>query len=130
MYHKKINKECYKLPSSSSSLFHSANKFNFGIVYTLYSEKFNSLELGFAENNTILETKLLRKQFFLLDKKKGTKKQLNLLIKTLDEFGIRYSDNFNFRYSNDLVRHLSTLGWPVGTLLYKQRKIKKELLCA
>jgi len=28
------------------------------------------------------------------------------------------------------MRHLYTLGWPIGRSLYKQRKIKKELLCA
>jgi len=27
------------------------------------------------------------------------------------------------------MKHLSTLGWPVGRSLYKQRKIKKELVC-
>jgi len=28
------------------------------------------------------------------------------------------------------MKHLSTLGWPVGRSLYKQRKIKKELVFA
>ena len=38
--------------------------------------------------------------------------------------------NFYFKYSGSLMKHLSTLGWPVGRSLYKQRKIKKELVCA
>ena len=62
--------------------------------------------------------------------KKGNKKDLFLLIITLKELGIKYSDNFYFKYSGSLMKHLSTLGWPVGSSLYKQRKIKKELLCA
>ena len=62
--------------------------------------------------------------------KKGKKKDLCLLITTLNELGIKYSDNFYFKYSGSLMKHLSTLGWPVGRSLYKQRKIKKELLCA
>ena len=37
---------------------------------------------------------------------------------------------FYFKYSGSLMKHLSTLGWPVGRSLYKQRKIKKELVCA
>jgi len=28
------------------------------------------------------------------------------------------------------MKHLSTLGWPVGRSLFKQRKIKKELVSA
>jgi len=67
---------------------------------------------------------------FLLDKKKGNKKDLFLLIVTLKELGINYSDNFYYKYSSSLMKHLSTLGWPVGRSLYKQRKIKKELVCA
>ena len=46
------------------------------------------------------------------------------------ELGIKYSNNFYFKYSGSLMKHLSTLGWPVGRSLYKQRKIKKELICA
>ena len=62
--------------------------------------------------------------------KKGRKKDLFLLITTLKELGIKYSDNFYLKYSSSLMRHLSTLGWPIGRSLYKQRKIKKELLCS
>ena len=62
--------------------------------------------------------------------KKGKKKDLCLLITTLKELGIKYSDNFYFKYSGSLMKHLSTLGWPIGSSLYKQRKIKKELVCA
>ena len=108
----------------------SINKFKDGIIYTLYSDQFNSLKVGFAENNKVLEKKLSSEALILLDMKKGKKKDLCLLITTLEELGIKYSDNFYFKYSVSLMKHLSTLGWPVGKSLYKQRKIKKELLCA
>jgi len=108
----------------------SIDKFKDGIIYTLYSDQFNSLKVGFAENDKVLEKKLSSEALILLDMKKGSKKDLFLLIITLKEFGIKYSDNFFFKYSSSLMRHLSTLGWPVGSSLYKQRKIKKELLCA
>ena len=62
--------------------------------------------------------------------KKGNKKDLYLLITTLKELGIKYSDNLYFKYSGTLMRHLTILGWPIGKSLHKQRKIKKELLCA
>ena len=122
---KKLNKEYRKFISSSLNL--APQKSKFGIVYTLYSDRFNSIEVGFAENDKILKNKLLQSDLILLDKKKGKKQDLNLLIKTLNELEISFSSKLNFRYSNILIRHLSTLGWPVGRSLYKQRKIKKEL---
>ena len=122
---KKLNKEYRKFISSSLNL--APQKSKFGIVYTLYSDRFNSIEVGFAENDKILKNKLLRSDLILLDKKKGKKQDLNLLIKTLNELDINFSSKLNFRYSNILIRHLSTLGWPVGRSIYKQRRIKKEL---
>ena len=106
------------------------HKFKDGIIYTLYSDEFNSLKIGFAENNEVLENKLSSDSLILLDIKKGNKRDLFLLLNTLKELGIKYSDNLYFKYSGSLMRHLFTLGWPVGKSLYKQRKIKKELLCA
>ena len=125
VFKKDINKEFRRLISSSLNLV--PQKSNFGIVYTLYSDRFNSIEVGFAENDKILKNKILQRNSILLDKKKGKEQDLNLLIKTLNELDINFSSRLNFRYSNILIRHLSILGWPVGRSLYKQRKIKKEL---
>ena len=108
----------------------STNKFKDGIIFTLYSDKFNFLKVGFVENENALENKLSSDMFILLDTKKGNKKDLFLLVNTLKELGIEYSDNLYFKYSSYLMRHLCILGWPVGRSLYKQRKIKKELLSA
>jgi len=130
MNNKKIIKGYKTLISSSFIEDSSSDKFKDGIIYTLYSDEFNSLKVGFAENDNVLEKKLSSKVFILLDMKKGNKKELFLLITTLKELGIKYSGNLYFKYSSSLMRHLSTLGWPIGRSLYKQRKIKKELLCA
>ena len=122
---KKINKKYHKLISSSLNL--PSQKSKFGIVYTLYSDRFNSIEVGFAENDKILQKKVLQSNTILLDKKRGKEQDLDLLLKTLNEFEINFSRKLIFKYSNILIRHLATLGWPVGRSLYKQRKIKKEL---
>ncbi len=122
---KKLNKEYRKF--ISSSLNSKPQKSKYGIVYTLYSDRFNLIEVGFAENDKILKNKLLQSELILLDKKKGKKQDLNLLIKTLNELDINFSSKLNFRYSNILIRHLFTLGWPVGRSIHKQRRIKKEL---
>ena len=130
MNKRKIIKGFKTLISSSFNLDNSKDKFKDGIIYTLYSEEFNSLKVGFAENDKVLGKKVSSEALILLDMKKGNKKDLFLLITTLKELGIKYSDNLFFEYSRPLMRHLSTLGWPIGRSLYKQRKIKKELLCA
>ena len=129
MNNRKIIKGYKTLISSRFNLDTSIDKFKDGIIYTLYSDQFNSLKVGFAQNDNVLEKKLSSEALILLDMKKGNKKDLYLLINTLKELGIKYSDNFYFKYSSSLMRHLSTLGWPVGRSLYKQRKIKKELVC-
>ena len=130
MNNKKIKKGYKTLISSSFNVDSSNDKFKDGIIYTLYADEFSSLKVGFAENDKVLEKKLSSKAFILLDMKKGNKKELFLLLTTLKELGIKYSGNLYFKYSTSLMRHLSTLGWPIGRSLYKQRKIKKELLCA
>ena len=130
MINRKIIKGYKTLISSSFNVDTSTDKLKDGIIYTLYSDKFNSLKVGFAENDKVLEKKISSESLILLDMKKGNKKDLFLLITTLKELGIKYSDNLYFKYSGSLMRHLSTLGWPVGRSLYKQRKIKKELVCA
>ncbi|KGF95603.1 putative LEM domain [Prochlorococcus marinus str. MIT 9201] len=130
MNKRKIIKGYKTLKSSRISVDTSSDKFKDGIIYTLYSDKFNSLKVGFAENNEVLRKRISSDPLILLDMKKGNKKDLILLTNILKELGIKYSENLSYKYSSYLMRHLSTLGWPVGRTLYKQRNIKKELVCA
>ena len=130
MNNRKIKKGFQISISSTFNKDYSSDKLKDGVIYTLYCNEFNSLKIGFAENERVLEKNLSNKDLILLDLKKGTKRELFLLVKTLKELGIEYSENLNFKYSVSLMRHLFTLGWPVGRSLYKPRKIKKELLCA
>tara|TARA_Y100000991_G_scaffold69471_1_gene51949 strand:+ start:29 stop:421 length:393 start_codon:yes stop_codon:yes gene_type:complete len=130
MNNRKIKKGHQRLLSSAFNLDTSTDKFQNGIIYTLYSDEFNSIKVGFAENERVLENKLSSDALILLEWEKGKKENLFLLVNTLKELGFKYSDNLYFKYSSSLMRHLYTLGWPIGRSLYKRRKIKKELLCA
>ena len=130
MNNRKIIKRYKTFLSKRFNVDTSTDKFKDGIIYTFYSDELNSLKVGFAENNKVLEEKLSSEALILLDMKKGNKKDLFLLITTLKELGIKFSDDLYYKYSSSLMRHLSILGWPIGRSLYKQRKIKKELLCA
>ena len=130
MNNRKIIKGYKTLISSRFNVHTPTEKLKDGIIYTFYSDEFNSLKVGFAKNDKVLEEKLSSEALILLDMKKGNKKDLFLLITILKELGIKYSENFYFKYSSSLMRHLSTLGWPVGRSLYKQKNIKKQLIIA
>ena len=99
-----------------------------GIVYTLYSDRLNLLEIGFAENKNILNKKLIHEKFILLDQKSGSQMELIVLIETLKQLGVLLLNNKYFKYKNSYLRHLNTLGWPIGKSLYKQKLVRKKLL--
>ena len=99
-----------------------------GIVYTLYSDRLNLVEIGFAENKNILNNKLIQEKFILLDQKSGSLMELNILIKALKQLGVSLLNNKYFKYKNSYLRHLNTLGWPIGNSLYKQRLIRKKII--
>ncbi len=130
---KKYLQKKYKLfinSSLSEKLISKRNSLKDGFIYTLYSDNSNLIEVGFTQNNKILENKLINRKFILLEKKKGSLKELRTLKRTLEELGLLILDNKYYKYSELLVRHLHTLGWPVGRSLYKQRVIKKKILYA
>ena len=70
MNNRKIIKGYKALISSRFNAFTSTDKFKDGIIYTLYSDELNSLQVGFAENYKVLEKKLSNEQLILLDMKK------------------------------------------------------------
>ena len=130
---KKYLQKKYKVfinSSLSEKLISKRNSLKDGFIYTLYSDNSNLIEVGFTKSNKILENKLMNKKFILLDKKKGSLKELRNLKRTLEELGLLILNNKYYIYSDLLIRHLNTLGWPIGRSLYKQRVIKKKILYA
>ena len=83
MNNRKIIKGYKTLISSRFNVNTSLEKSKDGIIYTLYSDAFNSLKVGFAKNDKALEKKLSSEALILLDMKKGKKKDLCLLLITL-----------------------------------------------
>ena len=58
MNNRKIIKGYKTLTSKRFNVDTSSDKFKDGIIYTLYSDELNSLKVGFAENDKVLEKKL------------------------------------------------------------------------
>ena len=127
---KKYLQKKYKIFNNSSlgeKFIFKRNGLKDGFIYTLYSDNSNLIEVGFTQSNKILENKLMNEKFILLDKKKGSLNELRILKSTLKELGLLIVNNKNYKYTELLIRHLHTLGWPVGRSLYKQRVIKKKI---
>tara|TARA_Y100001968_G_scaffold333950_1_gene401724 strand:- start:17724 stop:18113 length:390 start_codon:yes stop_codon:yes gene_type:complete len=113
---------------SKFKLFPNRLGYQEGLIYTLYSDQFNLIEVGFADNNKIIEDIIKRKKFILLDKKYGKKVDFSLLKDTLRLLGVELFKNKYFKYSEKRLRHLNTLDWPIGNSLYKKRIIRKKFL--
>ena len=130
---KKYLQKKYKIFNNSSlgeKFIFKRNGLKDGFIYTLYSDNSNLIEVGFVQSNIMLENKLIHEKFILLDKKKGSLKDLKILKRTLEELGLLILKNKYYEYTDLLIRHLHTLGWPVGSSLYKQRVIKKKIYYA
>ena len=124
---KKFPSKKYKIFSLIEKFILKKNDFENGFIYTLYSDSSNLIEVGFTQSDKKLENKLINEKFILLDKKKGSLKELRTLKRTLEELGLLILNNKYYKYTELLIRHLNTLGWPVGRSLYKKRIIKKKL---
>ncbi len=117
-----------KLNFDFNLFLNHSNKCN-GILYTLFSDKDNLIEIGFAKNSRILARKLLENKLVLLDKKEGHEFHYKLLKETLREIGLTTLNERYYKYSESIMKHLDRLSWPIGNSLYKRRRIRKELSC-
>tara|TARA_Y100000589_G_scaffold72424_1_gene65136 strand:- start:11660 stop:12058 length:399 start_codon:yes stop_codon:yes gene_type:complete len=122
-----IQKKLILLGKTFKNYFHRKNNLSEGIIFTLYSDKLNLLEVGYTPNNQSLNKILLGNKYILLDKKVGNLFQLKLLKNTLNQLSIKLLDDRYYEYTNTTIRYLNILGWPIGNSLYKRRRIKKEI---
>tara|TARA_B100000212_G_scaffold32236_1_gene20980 strand:+ start:161 stop:562 length:402 start_codon:yes stop_codon:yes gene_type:complete len=125
--HKLKIKSMLKNFSFSEKFIFNRNDLKDGFIYTLYSDNLNLIEVGFTQSSKTLQNKLMHEKLILLDKKKGSLMELRTLKRTLDELGLLILNNKYYQYTELLIRHLHTLGWPVGRSIYKRRIIKKKI---
>ena len=122
-----IQKKLILLGKTFKNYFHRKNNLSEGIIFTLYSDKLNLLEVGYTPNNQSLNKILLGNKYILLDKKVGNLFQLKLLKNTLNQLSIKLLDDRYYESTNTTIRYLNILGWPIGNSLYKRRRIKKQI---
>ena len=102
------------------SLYIKGNKINKeGYLYTLYSIGDQKIRLGFydlcSEPNIIDN----ESNWIMIGRRTGSKREEKLIKYSLIELGFS-EKNSNYVYSKKLVRHLLTLGWPIGDLFRKR----------
>ena len=121
-----IKKSFLQILTSEFKLISKPKDFHSGMIYTFYSDKLDLIEVGFARNNNIIEDKMNKTQFILLDKRIGRKNDLILLKETLKNLGVVTLNRNLYERSSKTMRYLKILGWPIGNSLYKQKIIKKK----
>lgn len=86
-----------------------------GRIYTAYRAIDQTLTLGYCDNIDAIGEQLRDRNFVILARRRGTRREQRLLLLTLKEIGISSSYNENcFSASANTVSHLKHLGWPVG----------------
>ncbi len=97
-----------------------------GILYTVYIKNKNLIKIGFIEGLKDLNSFLHATNLELLDKRIGTKREFELIKITISEASKEHLDsNGNYIYSNEIIKLLDVLDWPIGS---SKRSYKKKLV--
>ena len=96
------------------------------LIYTFLRESDKSVKIGFTNNlcDSDIESSLGIKDYKLIGKRIGSKREYRLLLITLNELGYKYNINdLTYNYSSKLIKHLKLLGWPINSLNKSIKKI-------
>ena len=94
-----------------------------GMVFTLLREIDNTLVLGYSDQLQTCLSDYNQRGFRMVEARRGTKRELRLLLVTLEEIGLQTSYGSNYFDADNLaIRHLSHLGWPIGDLQGSRRR--------
>ena len=103
------------------------HEFSDGVIYTCYRKYDKKILIGYINSMRVLKELEMENGYSIIDKRWGSSNEPLILKKVLKEMGFNYqSIDGSYNYSESLLKHLSTLGWPIGNL-YKLNKIKKSL---
>ena len=98
-----------------------------GFIYTCYRKYDRKIFIGYIKSLEILQELEIKNSYSIIDKRLGSYRESLILKKSRREIGpYKQSIDGSYNYSESLVKHLNTLGWPVGNL-YKLNKINKYL---
>ena len=96
-----------------------------GFLYTFISIFQRKIIIGYEENS--YESIGINKEgYTLIEKRRGSKNESELIKRTLFELGFKEEDLIGvYNYSNKLLYYLDLLGWPTGKLK-GSRRIRKS----
>tara|TARA_B100000029_G_scaffold124106_1_gene117584 strand:- start:312 stop:698 length:387 start_codon:yes stop_codon:yes gene_type:complete len=89
-----------------------------GCVYTLYKKNTRELRIGFLRRSNELESLTKNSDWIIVGSRYGSSREERLIRETLEELGCftKYPSN-NYDCSTRLIKHLTTLGWPIDKFL-------------
>tara|TARA_Y100001968_G_C19439158_1_gene761535 strand:+ start:578 stop:958 length:381 start_codon:yes stop_codon:yes gene_type:complete len=93
-----------------------------GIIFTSYNLNKKNIIIGFCQSKELFKELTFDYRYEIIATKSGTKNDLKRTKVTLKELGYDQLINENeYSYSYTFLRHLNTLGWPVGSV----KRLKK-----
>ena len=96
-----------------------------GILYTLYNIDDRGLKIGFTHDIRKVRAIDNDQKFSLIGHRNGSFKEFFILKLTLKELGYNKESGGSYLFSNQLVKHLQTLNWPVGINNFNRNQRKK-----
>tara|TARA_B100000700_G_C14793726_1_gene737164 strand:+ start:57 stop:446 length:390 start_codon:yes stop_codon:yes gene_type:complete len=96
-----------------------------GYIYTYFNVLKNKMLIGFIQSSEIPTILYKENGYMFIEKRSGTKRESDLLKKTLLELG--HEDNNStgiYNFSKELINHLNILGWPIGKFKKYQKRYK------
>ena len=92
-----------------------------GLLYTIFNKEKGIINIGFTYEINRLEFNSTKIHF----KRLGSIREEKIIKETLKELGhFPRTGNDTYNYSNNLIKHLRIMGWPVGP--ESSKKIKKQ----
>tara|TARA_Y100001968_G_scaffold44728_1_gene34809 strand:- start:127 stop:513 length:387 start_codon:yes stop_codon:yes gene_type:complete len=119
MNNRKIKKSITKLSlgitNKVKEFSEKVNELEIGYLYTCFHEYENKVLIGFIKSIDA-DSKYYRESGYrVVEKRSGSKKESDLLKKTLIELGHEDQNSSGvYSYSKELINHLNILGWPIG----------------
>ena len=99
------------------SLYAHEREIYSGQVYTFYKKINQTIKIGYTNYKNISDEIAENQEFKVADNRHGSKREEVLLKATLNELGFIPRNSAGiYEYSNELIRYLKILGWPIGKL--------------
>ena len=95
-----------------------------GYLYTFYNHLEKKMLMGYTSSLYDIKNNYSQSKYSLIDSRLGKINELNILQSTLLELGFN-QEYQSYTYSRSLIKYLTILNWPIGSLNNKFKVQKR-----